>query len=821
MMGIGDDGSAFVGRDAALTDLHRRHYRSLVRLACLLVDEVGSGEEVVQDAFVRVYCAWPRVDDPLKYLRAAVMNGARSGLRRRRSARRYVPPVVRAEPGADELAMVHSEHAEVLDALRALPCRQRECLVLRYYADLSEAEIASTLGISAGSVKSHSHRGMTALTVALKEANVNDDELRRVLNETANQIEEGDDSWSRLESRLTDAPVRSASRSFAFGALAIAVVVALVVTVVWTGRDDPHRRAAAPAPAESVPKRIVAMTSDRQPVVLDARSGKVVKRYDSRSYAKGTSIAVAPDGRDFYFTDGDASAGCENHSIKRFPLSGGRPGIAIDDEATQPAISPDGHYLAYYRCFSSGDGGRDSVPGGRLAALVLRDLTSGVDAPSFLPASIGENFGRRLAFAADSSHVVYESIRETDPNSEVVDRMYQVGLLGGESLPGARLGVAPSAWFGTRGVTGEYLGRFPSLKSSTSRARNRSVAVLRWADPGHPGSLRATRLFAVPEVVRQAVSDRSGNNILAVAGRTLYRWSKDEAKPTKIRAGIIAAAWIPDAPPPPDIAAVRDGRTVVLNSRGGLERDLGAAVDAGQIASAPGGKEVLVGVSTSDECGTANAPHIDRVRVRDGKVTRAASGRFPAVNRRGLVAYEVRFDGVTLGMTDLVSGMSSRSNPLGDGPGEASPNATIVRPVGWSPNGRQLLYWVYVRGQGERFYVGRLPADHPFLSRIVRLPSNSQDSVLAFVDDQHLAVASSANGRTTLRLVPIPRGSQRWTTGKVLLRTSGRVSTLAANPDGRRFLVGMFGGDLFRWTRGDARLTKVASQIETATWLGG
>ena len=116
------DGSAFVGRDAALADLHRDHYRSLVRLACLLVDDVGSGEEVVQDAFVRVYRAWPRVDDPLKYLRTAVTNGARSGLRRRRSARRYVPPTVRSDPGADEVVLVRAEHAvterEVLSVTR-------------------------------------------------------------------------------------------------------------------------------------------------------------------------------------------------------------------------------------------------------------------------------------------------------------------------------------------------------------------------------------------------------------------------------------------------------------------------------------------------------------------------------------------------------------------------------------------------------------------------------------------------------------------------------------------------------------------------------
>ena len=163
------DASAIVDRDTALADLHREHYRSLVRFACLLVDDVGSGEEVVQDAFVRVYRAWARIDDPLKYLRTAVMNGARSGLRRRLVARRYVAPVARHEAGADEIAVTRSEHAEVLAALRALPRRQRECLVLRYYADLSEVEIAATLGITTGSVKSHAHRGMAALTLALKE----------------------------------------------------------------------------------------------------------------------------------------------------------------------------------------------------------------------------------------------------------------------------------------------------------------------------------------------------------------------------------------------------------------------------------------------------------------------------------------------------------------------------------------------------------------------------------------------------------------------------------------------------------------------------
>ncbi len=150
-------------------DVFEEHYEPLVRLARLLVDDRGSGEEVVQDAFVRAYRRWDRIDDPVRYLRSAVVNTARSRLRHRAVVRRYVAPVQRAAAAAEDEAVVRSEHAEVLTAVRALPRRQRECLVLRYYLDLSEADIATTLGISAGSVKSHSSRGMAALARTLGE----------------------------------------------------------------------------------------------------------------------------------------------------------------------------------------------------------------------------------------------------------------------------------------------------------------------------------------------------------------------------------------------------------------------------------------------------------------------------------------------------------------------------------------------------------------------------------------------------------------------------------------------------------------------------
>ena len=164
MAGGGDDGS--VDRSAFVA-LFEEHYGSLVRLARLLVDDRGSGEEVVQDTFVRVYRRWSRIDDPVRYVRTAVVNGARSRLRHRAVVRRYVAPTMRATPAVEDEVVRLAERAAVADAVRALPRRQRECLVLRYYADMSEAEIAATLGISAGSVKSHSSRGIAALGRAL------------------------------------------------------------------------------------------------------------------------------------------------------------------------------------------------------------------------------------------------------------------------------------------------------------------------------------------------------------------------------------------------------------------------------------------------------------------------------------------------------------------------------------------------------------------------------------------------------------------------------------------------------------------------------
>ena len=159
--------------EAAIEELYAAHWRSLVRLSVLLVRDVATAEEVVQDAFVATYRRWDRLRDhrlALAYLRQSVVNGSRSVLRRRGTAARWVAREAGAVPRAaatDDPAAVSAERAAVLDAMAALPERQREVLALRYYLDLSEAEIAEALGIAPGTVKSHASRGAEALRAAL------------------------------------------------------------------------------------------------------------------------------------------------------------------------------------------------------------------------------------------------------------------------------------------------------------------------------------------------------------------------------------------------------------------------------------------------------------------------------------------------------------------------------------------------------------------------------------------------------------------------------------------------------------------------------
>jgi RNA polymerase sigma-70 factor (sigma-E family) len=165
----GDDPSAW-DADTAVSKLYSTHWNHLVRLAALLTRDSSVAEEIVQDAFIRFHGRWERLADPgaaSAYLRASVINGARSALRHRSVEERHRQPAPPDPAGPEELAVRADADARVLTALHTLSRRQREVLVLRYYGDLSELEIAQTLGLSRGAVKSHAHRGLASLKAAL------------------------------------------------------------------------------------------------------------------------------------------------------------------------------------------------------------------------------------------------------------------------------------------------------------------------------------------------------------------------------------------------------------------------------------------------------------------------------------------------------------------------------------------------------------------------------------------------------------------------------------------------------------------------------
>jgi RNA polymerase sigma-70 factor (sigma-E family) len=155
-----------------LSALYVVHYKRLVRLAALLLDETAACEDVVQEAYVKL-AATGRLDrlrDPdaaLAYLRTTVLNLARSSLRRRLVAAKHAPMVHRPDHIDDSVTQIVDRTA-IICAMRTLPRRMREAVALRYYADLTEAQTAHVMNVSTGAVKSYTSRGLERLADQLK-----------------------------------------------------------------------------------------------------------------------------------------------------------------------------------------------------------------------------------------------------------------------------------------------------------------------------------------------------------------------------------------------------------------------------------------------------------------------------------------------------------------------------------------------------------------------------------------------------------------------------------------------------------------------------
>jgi RNA polymerase sigma-70 factor (sigma-E family) len=163
-------------RQAGVAALYRAHAVGLIRLAVVMLGDRAAAEDVVQDAFASLFRRYSRLAQPeraLQYVRSSVLNGCRSELRARRRAAQH-PARALADTtaaSAEQDALIGVEHRQVLAALRGLPDRQREVLVLRYFLDLSPAEITAAMGISPGTVKSTTSRALTALARMMGDSN--------------------------------------------------------------------------------------------------------------------------------------------------------------------------------------------------------------------------------------------------------------------------------------------------------------------------------------------------------------------------------------------------------------------------------------------------------------------------------------------------------------------------------------------------------------------------------------------------------------------------------------------------------------------------
>jgi RNA polymerase sigma-70 factor (sigma-E family) len=162
------DPSAEIAANPAryVTELFRAHHLELVRLAVLIVGDLSTAEDVVQDAFEQLHRRWRTLrkqSSALDYARSAVLNGSRSVIRRRSVARRFEARLVTPRRPAADTAVLFEQRTELIEAFRALSARQREVLALRYYVDMSVADVAVTLHVSEGTVRSTASRGLDAL----------------------------------------------------------------------------------------------------------------------------------------------------------------------------------------------------------------------------------------------------------------------------------------------------------------------------------------------------------------------------------------------------------------------------------------------------------------------------------------------------------------------------------------------------------------------------------------------------------------------------------------------------------------------------------
>ncbi len=636
-----------------------------------------------------------------------------------------------------------------------------------------------------------------------------EERLHDALHGYADVIEPEAGSWSKIAAHFDDEPAprrpRARGRALVFAALALLTVVVIVAALV---RDTDHHTEVATSPRRTttdLPQRILAVTDRGEPVVLASKTGGRDFTYGATSIAEGTQIAVSPDERDAYLVTGNGNEGCAGHSILALQIGSGSGSRVVATNATDPAVSPDGRYLAYLHC--SPDSGN------RANHIVLRDLTTGTERVTSAPD--GTFFINRVEFAPDAHRVIFNLFDDAQGRAT----LRELNVVDGEAPPGRDVGPAAgeAVWVGLRGNTGEYL----AVKGSPP-----SVLSLRG-----PAPFTASPLFTVPAIPSQVVADQSGRHILAVVDHALYRWSVGDERATKIADNVIGAAWIPDArqaPPAPAAAAplpngvvvARNGALDVLGAADGAQHSsLGAFPNVSRIGASPDGRELIYASSgPSPACGGGPGPTVKRLATArldapDASQLVVGGSGSPAVSPDGeFVAYGIVCDGIEPGLTNLHSGANYRFDPF---PASGSGAAEIVQtePLAWAPDSKRLLYRLALKGDAApHFYVATLvPVSH---TEVIEIPVGSAVTAGAFMDNDVLAVAEKTNAGSTVRTFDL--GNQGTNTLFALPR---RITSLIADRSGRHFLALLDDGALYRWTTGDPAPTRLAEGVTAAAWI--
>ena len=279
---------ALAGAAEAVTALYEAHALGLIRLAVVMLGDRPAAEDVVQEAFYGLYRRWHALSDTanaLAYVRSSVINGCRSALRRRV---RQLTFAGADQPGeadsAESEALLGEEHRQVLLAIRRLPARQREALVLRYYLDLDEGEIASSMQVSRGTVKSTTSRARRARAnprgTIMNTLQI-EDRIRAATRAVADTVAPNSVPPLRLPAdRLLRA--RSGSLASVWGRwlapmAAAAAVVAVAVAMVTVGRTANR----APVGSGGVPSARPGPVRMGPPISSYVASGRVPRYYVS------------------------------------------------------------------------------------------------------------------------------------------------------------------------------------------------------------------------------------------------------------------------------------------------------------------------------------------------------------------------------------------------------------------------------------------------------------------------------------------------------------------------------------------------------------